>query len=98
MQKTKVGSLLIGLIITAIFAGPVAAFAPEIMTLPSYVTTNNFNLSCTASGTTAQFIFKKEGGAWTNLGSAIALGSSQCQVQVTSTQVDEQTRYYRSEE
>ena len=96
MQKIKkvISSIMGACALGLLFAGSVMAFAPEIMTLPSYVTTNNFKLSCTASGSSAQFIYRKEGGSWTNLGSAVDLTTSQCQVQATSTQINEQTRYY----
>jgi len=92
MQKIKI--LLLSLGIFLFVVSPVAAFAPTIQTLPSYINNNSFKLSCTANGTAAQFMYKKEGGSYVNLGSSIDLGTSQCLVQVTSSEVNDQTKYY----
>lgn len=86
-------SYLVGL---AILAEPVSAVVVvDIVDLPEYITTNNFKLSCTAlGGSPAQFSFKKEGGSYTDFGPVIDLTITPCQVLVTSTQIDEQTKYY----
>lgn len=83
---------LVGL---AMLVKPAYAVTVDIVDLSDYITTNNFKLSCTAlGGTSAQFSFKKEGGSYSDFGSAIDLTTTSCQVQVTSSQVEEQTRYY----
>ena len=66
-----------------------------IQDLPSYITTGNFKLSCSAlGGNSAQFSFKKEGGSFQNFGSAIDVTTNPCQVQVDSSEIDSQTKYY----
>lgn len=96
MQKIK---LIISLFILSLFISVKSVAAGtvylSITDLPDYITTNNFKLSCTAlGGTTAQFAYMKEGGSYTDFGSAIDLTTTSCQVQVTSAQIDEQTKYY----
>lgn len=82
---------MVGLVV---IAAPVYAFTPTIQTLPGYVNTDTFKVSCTANGNSAQFSFKKEGGSYVTFGSAIDLSTTACQVQVTSSQVNEETKYY----
>lgn len=96
MQKIKYILLsLVTLFLTN--AESVLAVTPKvsIQDLPSYVTSDNFKLSCTAlGGSSAQFSFKKEGGSYQNFGSAINLNDSPCQIQVNSNQINDQTKYY----
>jgi hypothetical protein len=76
---------------------PVSAIAPtvSIQDLPSYITTDNFKLSCTAiGGTNVQFSYKKEGGSYTDFGGLINITSSPCLVQVGSGQISDQSKYY----
>jgi hypothetical protein len=85
------------LVISFWLAKPVMAITPtiSIQDLPSYVTTDNFKLSCSAlGGSSAQFYFKKEGGLYQSFGSAIDLNSNPCQIQVNSSQINDQTKYY----
>lgn len=96
MQKIKYILLsLVTLFLTN--AEPVLAVTPKvsIQDLPSYITADNFKLSCTAlGGSSVQFSFKKEGGSYQNFGSAINLNDSPCQIQVNSNQINDQTKYY----
>lgn len=64
-----------------------------IQTLPSYISTNSFNLSCTSNGTSAQFYVNKNGAGNVAFGPIINLATTQCLVPVTSTQVNDQTNY-----
>lgn len=97
MQKTKIATLLLGYLVgLVILARPVhAAPTVSIAKLPEYVTVDHFKLSCTAlGGINAQFAYKKEGGSYSNFGPAIDLISTPCLVDVTSTQIDSQAKYY----
>lgn len=95
MLKNKITtSLLSSLVALVVLAAPVSAFTPTIMTLPSYINNNSFKLSCTASGTSAQFYFRKEGGSYSAFGSALDLTTTSCLVQVSSSEVNDQTKYY----
>lgn len=100
MEKIK---LAIKLLITnlLIVLGLVAA-APalavsivSIQTLPSYITTNSFKLSCTTDGTNAQFYYSKNGGAFTAFGPLVNVTTNPggCVVQVDSSVVNDQTSY-----
>ncbi len=87
-------TLLYGFIVTLLFAAtPVSAAVLSIQQLPSYITTNNFKLSCTANGGTVQFSVSKNGGAFTDFGPSIDTGTSPCVVQVDSSVVNDQTTY-----
>lgn len=80
-----------------LMAKPAMAITPtvSIQELPSYVTTDNFKLSCSAlGGSSAQFSFKKDGGSYQNFGSAIDVNNNPCQIQVNSSEIDSQTKYY----
>jgi hypothetical protein len=92
MRKSSLAILFLFLFVTSVSAANVS-----IVQLSEYTSSNSFKLSCSAltdPGSTAQFSFKKEGGSYSNFGSVINLDSEVCQVQVTSIQVDEQTKYY----
>ncbi len=66
----------------------------SISKLPSYINNDNFKLSCSAiGGTNVQFSYKKEGGSYQDFGS-VNITSNPCQIQVTGSQVNEQTKYY----
>ena len=65
----------------------------SIQSLPSYVNTNTFKLSCTSNGTSALFYVSKHGGPFNSFGGSIDLTTNQCITQVTSAQIDEQTDY-----
>jgi hypothetical protein len=93
MQKIK---LVISLIVLSLFilVSPVMAATVNlsITGLPAYITTNSFKLSYSCLGcTSVQFSVSKNGGSWNSFGSAMTDASGQ--VQVTSSQVDEQTSY-----
>ena len=96
MQKIKF--TLLGLV-TLFLINTNSVFAitktVTIQDLPSYITTDNFKLSCSAlGGSSAQFSFKKEGGFYQNFGGAIDVTTNPCQVQVNSSEIDSQTKYY----
>jgi len=98
MQKIKI---FIGLVIYGIcgllFVNSVSALTStvSIQSLPSYINTNTFKLSCSAlGGTNVQFSVKKEGGSYQDFGSLINTTLNPCQVQVTSLQVTEETKFY----
>lgn len=97
MQKNKVVTWLLSYLVGLMFvASPVYGATVNIVDLPSYVTTDSFKLSCSvlpASGT-AQFAYRKEGGSFSDFGPAINLSTTACQVQVSGSQVNEQTKYY----
>ncbi|HJX59052.1 hypothetical protein A2V61_04220 [Candidatus Woesebacteria bacterium RBG_19FT_COMBO_47_8] len=98
MQKTKIATLLLGFLAGfVLLASPVSAASVSITNLPEYVTVDHFKLSCTAlvpGGSSAQFAFKKEGGSFSNFGPSIDLDTTACLVDVTSTQIDSQAKYY----
>lgn len=98
MQKIKlISSLSIGVFASTLLATPVlASTGPSVVaiqSLPSYITSNNFKLSCTTDGTSAQFYYNKNGAGWTSFGSAIDTSANQCVVQVDSSVVNDQTSY-----
>jgi hypothetical protein len=70
-----------------------ASIIVSIQSLPDYVNTNTFKLSCTSNGSSAQFYVSKHGGSYITFGSIIDLAVNPCVVQVTSSQLDEQTDY-----
>lgn len=92
MQKIKLitGLFVIGLLFSV--SSVSAAVSLSITDLPDYITTNYFKLSYSCLGCTSiQFYVSKNGGAWNSFGGAMTDASGQ--VQVTSSQVDEQTSY-----
>jgi len=96
-NKSRLSSFLVALLGLIVFAKPAMAITPtvSIQGLPGYVNTNDFKLSCSAlGGSNVQFAFKKEGGSYQDFGGSIDITSNPCQVQVTSSQVSEQVRYY----
>ena len=96
MQRIKF-TLLSLITLFLINTNSVFAITPtvSIQDLPSYVTTDNFKLSCSAlGGSSAQFSFKKEGESFQNFGSAIDVTNNPCQIQVGSSEIDSQTKYY----
>ena len=96
MQRIKLAlSFLLSSLFGLLWALPVYAATVSIASLPEYVRVDHFKLSCTAlGGTTAQFSFKKDGGSYSNFGALIDLTTSQCLVDVTSAQIDSQTKYF----
>lgn len=101
MQKIKVTTFLVSLLIgLGLFVKPVSAqITPEvsIVKLPSYFNDNSFKLSYSAissdpTNITAQFYYRKESGSYVAFGPIISGASGQ--VEVTDSQVSEQTRYY----
>ncbi|MEK7100402.1 MAG: hypothetical protein AAB872_01165 [Patescibacteria group bacterium] len=95
MQKIKVWSLAVGLWLLAV--RPVMAITPTIaiQNLPQYTNSRDFNLSCSAiGGSNVQFAFRKESGSYQDFGSVINLNTSSCQIQVTGSQISEETKYY----
>lgn len=98
MQKIKIftGLIIYG-ITNLLFASSVSALTPtvSIQSLPMYINITDFKLSCSAlGGTNVQFSFKKEGGSYQNLGNVIDVTTSPCQIQVTSSQINEEIKYY----
>lgn len=97
MQKIK---LFIGLLVYLVIglfsasARTILASVLSIQTLPSYVTTNSFKLSCTANGNSAQFYFRKEGSSYSAFGPSINLLTTPCLVQVASSEVTEESKFY----
>ena len=96
MQRIKLAlSFLLSSLFGLLWALPVYAATVSIASLPEYVRVDHFKLSCTAlGGTTAQFSFKKDGGSYSNFGALIDLTTNQCLVDVTSAQIDSQTKYF----
>ncbi|KKQ92427.1 MAG: hypothetical protein UU16_C0006G0027 [Candidatus Woesebacteria bacterium GW2011_GWA2_40_7] len=72
---------------------PAYASVLSIQTLPSYINTNNFKLSCTSDGGTFQFEVSVHGGAFTTFGPVINTSTEPCIVQVDSSIVNSQTDY-----
>ena len=97
MQKTKIAtSLLISSLFGLLWLAPAyAAPTVSIVQLPEYVRVDNLRLSCTAlGGSMAQFSYKKDGESFANLGSAINLTSAPCLGDDTSSQINEQKKYF----
>lgn len=93
MEKIKLG---IGLFIVGLFVSASPAVAGTIYLsisgLPGYITTDSFKLSYSCLGcSSVQFYVSKNGGSWNSFGGAMTDASGQ--VQVTSSQVNEQTGY-----
>ena len=95
MQKVKLTIALIVSVVAITFGvrSASAATIVSIQTLPSFINSNNFKLSCTSNGSSAQFFVSKHGGALTAFGPAIDLTSAQCIVQVTSSEINDETDY-----
>ncbi len=94
MQKIKIlAALLIVNCLLLIGAKPAMASILAIQTLPSYINNNNFKLSCTTDGNSAQFYYSKNGGGFSAFGPVIDLTTSQCLVQVDGNTVNDQTTY-----
>lgn len=92
MQKIKLTISLFILSLLISVSSVSAAVPLSITELPEYITTNTFKLSYSCLGcSSVQFYVSKNGGAWNAFGGAMTDASGQ--VQVTSTQVDEQTSY-----
>lgn len=65
----------------------------SIQALPTYINSNYFKISCTSNGNSARFYVSKHGGAQTAFGSAIDLTNNPCLIQVTSSELNDQTDY-----
>ncbi len=95
MQKIKLLGIISGLALAlAVFVKPAYAVNPpiSITQLPSYINRNDFKLSYSCLGcTSVQFYVSKHGGSWAAFGPVMTDASGQ--VQVTSSQVDEQTDF-----
>jgi hypothetical protein len=95
MQKTKliVKLLIVNLLIAfGLFVKPAYAANISITGLPSYINSNDFKLSYSCLGcTSVQFYVSKHGGSWVAFGPVMTDASGQ--VQVTSSQIDEETDY-----
>lgn len=82
-------ALLTGLIVVSpVRAGSVLA----IQTLPSYMNTDTFKLSCTSDASSVTFSVSKSGGSAVNF-ATIDLTGSPCQVQITSSQITGEGEY-----
>ena len=94
MRKIKLLTTF-GFIALLLFAAkPAYAVVPpiSITQLPSYITTNSFKLSYSCLGcTSVQFYVNKNGGGWVAFGPAMTDAGGQ--VQVTSSEVNDQTDY-----
>jgi len=84
---------IINYLLSILVSAVQAANVVSIQSLPAYVNTNNFKISCTSNGSSAQFSVSKHGGSYVDFGGAIDLTVNQCLVQVTSAQFDGQTDY-----
>lgn len=93
MQKIKFVTLLTLGLFFGIVSTVKAVSILSIQSLPGYVNTNNFKLSCTTDGNTAQFYYSKNGGSYTAFGGSIDLSTSSCLVTVDSSIVNDQTNY-----
>lgn len=95
LKTNKIVTLLIGGLFGLIMAIPVKAGSAilSIQTLPSYINKDNFKISCTSNGEYAQFYVNKNGGGEVAFGSSIDLSTTPCQVEVTGSQVNEETTY-----
>lgn len=95
MQRIKLANIIIySFIFVLLFAAKsTLALVLSIQSIPSYINTNSFKISCTSNGNTAQFYYSKNGGSFTAFGPAIDLSSSQCLVQIDSSVVNDQTTY-----
>jgi len=93
MLKNKIIGLTVGGLASLALAAPVFASVLSIQSLPGYINTNNFKLSCTSDGGSVQFEVSKNGGAFTAFGPAIDTDADPCIVQVDSSVVNEQTSY-----
>jgi len=93
MQKVKLLGIISALVLAlAVVAQPVYAANISITQLPTYINSNSFKLSYSCLGcSSVQFYVSKHGGSWVAFGPAMTDASGQ--VQVTSSQVDEQTDY-----
>lgn len=92
--------------LSLVFAGKAKAFENkvQIQQLPTYTNTDTFKLSCSAmtenlvdgdpsTTSVAQFYFTKNGGSETAFGPAIDLATTPCQIDVTGTQITDETTY-----
>lgn len=95
MLKNKLSVTLVAVLLVAglFVAQPVSASVLSIQSLPTYINTNSFKLSCTSSGGVVQFSVSKHGGSFVNFGPAIDTSVDACIVQVDSSVVGEQTDY-----
>lgn len=91
-NKLFVG-LFIGLMFGLFTAQPASASVLSIQSLPTYVNTNSFKLSCTSDGGIVQFSVSRHGASFVNFGPAIDTSIDPCVVQVDSSVVNEQTDY-----
>jgi hypothetical protein len=71
------------------------AASVSIAQLPEYVRVDHFKLSCTAlDGNEAKFFYKKDGGSYSSFGPAINLNTTSCLVDVTSSQIGSEGKYF----
>lgn len=78
-----------GMLVRTILASSILS----IQTLPTYINTNSFKLSCTSSGGAFQFEVSIHGGAFTAFGPVIDTSVDPCIVQIDSSIVNSQTDY-----
>lgn len=95
MPKIKILNTLLYALIAILLAAPKVASASvlAIQSLPTFINTNNFKLSCTSNGGAVQFEVSKHGGTFTAFGPSINTDSNACIVQVDSFVVNDQTDY-----
>jgi hypothetical protein len=92
MRKGNLLSILIAGLMLIGFATPVRANFLAIQSLPGYINSNDFILSCTSDATSVNFYVSKNGGAAT-LFATVNPKTSPCEAHVTGTQVNDQTDY-----
>ncbi len=93
MLKNKfTKSLILGLLMLFGVVIPAKASVLAIQTLPSYINTRDFKLSCTSDASSVTFSVSKNGGSPVNFAALNPMTTS-CQVQVTSAQIDEEATY-----
>ena len=94
MLKNKLTtSLILGLLM--LFGVVIPAKASTVLaiqTLPSYINTRDFKLSCTSDASSVTFSVSKNGGSPVNF-ATLNPTATPCQVQVTPAQIDEEATY-----
>lgn len=93
MLKNKLFISVFALVAGLFIAAPVSAAVLSIQSLPGYISSNNFKLSCTSNGGPVQFYVSKNGGAYVAFGPSINTDTQTCVVQVDSSVVNDQTTY-----
>lgn len=93
-MKNKIfGTIIIGCLLLIAAAQPAKADSIlSIQSLPEYITTNDFMISCTSNAPSVTFSFNRHGGT-TYTFATVDLTTSPCRIHITPTQITEQTDY-----